>query len=832
SRGANGVILITTKRGDSGKPTINIASSFGVATDGQVRRPYDGDGYANWRTDVFKSINANGATNEAAQPGRFNNPDNLPAGVTLSDWMAYSAASGDPTTVWLDRIGFQDVEKTNYLAGNSIDWYDRINQTGARSDLNLSLSGGGEGVKYYWSIGRTKNEGLTVGEEFQTMRSRLNVDAKVNKFIKVGVSTQFANRDEGSIAADRGQIERSSPWGSEFADDGVTLRYSPQDDSGAGAQGAFLDRTYNSRLRKFNTLNSRMYTNIELPLGFSYEFAYTTRFEWTDRFDHLSQDNPKRGGNAYAQREHAKVQEWQMDNILRWDKTIGDHTINATFLAYAEDFTSFFDHAQNSIFSPSDVLGFNNLALGSAPVLGGTSDTDGNGSVDGSFLGDQKSTGDALMGRINYSYKSKYLLSASMRRDGYSAFGANNKRATFPSIAAGWVISEESFFGTDFLDFFKMRLSWGKNGNRNIGRYGAISQLVGGKNLIVVGSTLKSVATLNNTTMANNDLKWEATQAWNLGFDFSIKQGLIDGSIDYYSMTTNDLLVARTLTNVLAYNSVLSNLGEVQNKGIELVVKTRNMDRENFNWTSNFNFSLNRNKIISLYGDLDENGEELDDIGNRWFIGHDADELWGQKTLGIWQTAEAEQAKLYGVFPGDFKVLDKNDDKKFSNDDNEFLGYAKPRFRWTFVNNFQIKKSWNISFELYSSWGQKRAFDNAKNRNGFIDRVNSFQTPYWTAENPNTEWARLFSSQGAANYSVYRDASFIRLQNITLSYDIPQSFLDRIAVQSLRVYGNIRNVAVWAPDWELYDPESSDIDGVSGNTSSPRYFTLGVNITL
>lgn len=831
SRGSNGVILITTKRGDSGKPTINIASSFGMATDGQVRKPYDGAGYANWRTDVFKSINAHGANNEEAQPGRFNNPDNLPAGVSLNDWLAYDGSSGDPTTVWLNRIGFQDIEKTNFLAGNEIDWYDKINQTGARSDLNVSLSGATDGLKYYWSVGRTKNEGITVGDEFQTIRSRVNLEADINDFITVGVNSQFANRDEGSIAADRGQIERSSPWGSEFNDDG-TLRYSPQDDSGAGAQGAFLDRFYNSRLRKFNTLNSRMFARVKLPLGFSYEFAYTTRFEWHDRFDHLAADNPKRGGNAYAQREHRKIQEWQLDNILRWDKTIGDHTINATFLAYAEDFSSFFDHAHNTGFSPSDALGFYNLSLGTAPVLSGRGDSDGNGSFNGDFIGDQRSTGDALMGRVNYSYKSKYLMSVSMRRDGYSAFGLNNKRATFPSIAGGWVISEEGFFGTDFLDFLKMRVSWGKNGNRNIGRYGALSQLEGGKNLIVSGSSVQGVATLNNTTMANNDLKWEATKAWNLGFDFSIKEGIVDGSIDYYNMSTNDLLVERTLTNVLAYGFVLSNLGEVQNKGLELAVTTRNMNRENLTWTSSFNFSLNRNKIVSLYGDLDENGEELDDIGNRWFIGHDVDELYGQKVLGIWQSDEADQAADYGVFPGDFRILDKNDDKVFTIDDNEFLGFAKPRFRWTFVNNFQIRRNWNVSVELYSSWGQSRAFNNAKNRNGFIDRVNSFQTPYWTAENPSNEWARLFSSQGSSEFDVYRKSSFIRLQNVTVSYNIPQSILEKISVQSLRVYGNIRNVGVWAPHWELYDPEASDIDGVSGNASSPRYFTLGVNITL
>ncbi len=813
ARGSNGVILITTKRGESGKPTISISSSFGIATDGNKQLPYDPDGYAAWRTDVFKSINVG---SEDTQPGKFNNPDNLPAGVSLNDWLAYDGSSGDPTLVWLNRIGFQDIEKENYLAGKSINWYDKINQVGARADMNISLSGASDQLKYYWSVGRTKNEGITVGDEFETIRSRLNVEAKVNEFVSVGVNSQFANRDEGAIAADRAQIVRASPWGSEFDEEG-NLRLSPQDDSGAGARHPFLDRTYNSRLRKFNTLNSRMYSKVALPLGFSYEIAYTTRFEWHDRFEHLSSKHPGRAtGDAW--RDHVKIHEWQLDNILRFDKTFGSHTINATFLAYAEQYESFYDRGRTSIFSPSDDLGFHALSFGSNPMLSGN---------------DEKSNGDALMGRINYSYESRYLLSVALRRDGYSAFGENNRRATFPSIAGGWVLSEENFFNVDFLDFLKLRLSWGENGNRNIGRYAAISRLANGKNLIAdANGGSQVVATLNNTSMANNNLKWERTQAWNFGLDFSVLQGVVDGSLDAYKMVTNDLLVARKLPDVLGFSSVLTNLGEVQNSGVEFSVKTRNMDRNKLIWTTSFNFSLNRNKINSLYGDLDENGKELDDITNRWFIGHATDELYGQKVLGIWQSDEAEQAKEYGVSPGDFKILDKNDDKVFTIEDNEFLGFAKPRFRWTMVNDFQISENLSVSVEMYSAWGQSRAFNDAKNRNGFIDRINSYQTPYWTAENPNNEWARLFSSQGSSSFNVYRKSSFIRLQNITVAYRVPQAILDKISVQSLRVYGNIRNVGVWAPDWELYDPEAIEIDGISGNSTSPRYFTLGVNLTL
>ena len=812
ARGSNGVILITTKRGQQGKPRVTVNASVGLARDSFRELPYDAQGYVDWRVEVFKSINA-GTIEDT--PGRFDNPDNLPPGVTLDQWLAYDGASGDPTVAWLNRIGFQDIEIENYLAGRSIDWYDKIIQTGLRSDLNVNLSGGSESLKYFWSIGRMNNEGIVVGREFGTIRTRLNIEGKINDFITVGINTQFANRDEGSVAANAGEISRSSPWGSEFDDEG-NIRLSPHDDPGV-SQNAFLARTFTDRIEEFNTLNSRMYAKIALPLGFSYEFAFVNRYEWNVFLNHRSSKDPGRiTGEAFRQSE--RIQEWQIDNILRWDKTFGDHAVNVTMLAYAEKFQRFLDRTTNSFFTPNDDLGFHNLSLGTAPELSGN---------------DEKSTGDALMARVNYSYKSKYLLSLTARRDGYSAFGQDNKRANFPSVSGGWVISEEGFFDFEPIDFLKVRASWGENGNREIGRYAALSRLSSGNNLIVDGSgNVQLVGTLNNFEMENRTLRWERTRAWNLGIDFSFMGGKIEGSVDAYHMITNDLLVRRALPNIIGFSSVFSNLGELENNGLEMVVTSRKIDKPNFSWNTTFNFSLNRNRLNSLYGDSDEEGNELDDIANRWFIGHAIDEIWGQKVLGVWQSDQEEEADVYGVRPGDFRILDKNNDGIFTIEDNEFLGFAKPRFRWTMVNSFRLRKNIDFSFEVYSHLGMRRAFNAAKNRSGFIDRTNSFQTPFWTPENPANDWARLFSSEGSANFNVYRNNSFVRLQNVTLSYTFPQTMLDRLSIESLRVYGNIRNVAVWSPDWDLFDPEPSEIDGTAGFTSTPRFFTLGLNVTL
>lgn len=836
ARGANGVIIVTTKRGTSDKPTITINTSVGVAVDGSQERPYSASEFADWRIDVFKSSRGEQARQN---PGIFDNPNNLPNGLSVEDWLAYDGGQGDPQRVWLNRIGFQDVEVRNFLEGNSIDWYERINQTGFRNEFNTSISGRNGGLNYYWSIGRTDNEGITVGEEFEAVRSRLNLDAKVTDWLTVGMNTQFANtnidpdvtnpdgsaRDQ-SIRADRLQIERSSPWGSEFDADG-NMRLSPQDDSGAGATNAFLRRMFSDRITQNNSFNSRVYAKVKLPLGFSYELGYVNRLEFQEYYDISFAASPANQVGA-AERENRKIYEWQLDNILRWNKTIDKHIFDFTFLVYAEKFNSFRTNARANTFAPSDALGFSSLERGTVQTVESE---------------DVTSTGDAYMTRIGYSFDSKYLFSAVLRRDGFSAFGANNKRAYFPSVSAGWVISEENFFNSETINFLKFRASYGENGNRNIGRFASLSRLEAGNFLNTDGNgQVIQVSTFNNSSLENNDLRWERTRAFNAGLDFSLMDGKIEGAFEYYNSLTDDLLVERVLPSVTGFESVFTNLGEVQNSGFEFQVATQNYNKNNFQWNTNFNFSLNRNKINTLYGDLDENGNELDDLTEQLFIGEATDVIWGREAVGIWQVGQEAEAAEFGQEPGDFIVRDVNDDGVLDVEDNVFQGHRTPRFRWGLSNSFTFLKNIDFSFEMYSNWGQKRLFNEARNKNGFIDRTNSIKTPYWTPENPTNDYSRLFSADGPSTFNVYRDASFIRLSNVTLAYRFPTDWLEKIAVRNARLYINARNLAVWTKDWDFYDPEPVSIEGrtrnddgnFTNNISQPtvRFFTVGLDITL
>ena len=825
AKSASGVVLITTKKGKEGKSVVNFDASFGLATMATNENVYGPQEFIRWREDVQNSRDV------SAKPYEYSNPNNLPADYPLATWL--DGATGDPTDIWLQRLGFNPIEITNYKAGKTVDWYDMVFQNGKRQDYNVSLSGKKEDVSYYMSLGYQDNEGVIVGDRFQTFRSRINLEGKVNKFLTVGLNTQFSDRDESHVSfdddpsptyADWGRIINNSPWGSEYEDDG-SLRKSPVDEPGGGSRHPFLSMAYTDRLRKYNTLISSLYGKVTLPLGITYQMNFSPRLEWFKYFNHQSAEHPDwatQGG--LAQRETNQTYNWQLDNLIKWNKKLnGIHEIDVTLLANAEKFQSWNTEMSNQGFDPHDKLGYHRMQAGINPILS---------------TNDQYSTGDALMARLFYSFKQRYLLTVSTRRDGYSAFGQSNPRATFPAVALGWNFTEENFLKSvpelSWLNYGKLRLSWGRNGNRDIGRYDALSDLATGKyTLVKPDGSIVQVSQLYVNRMQNANLKWESTESINAGLDFGLFNNVIDGSIEAYRMSTTNLLVKRSLPDVTGFLEVLDNLGEVQNKGMELNLNSRNLDRENFSWKTSLNFSLNRNKIVHLYGDMedvkDANGavigqKERDDIKNEWFIGHAIDEEWGLKTLGVWQPEEADEATKYGLKPGDFKVKDVNGDYKYTNEDKEFLGFTSPRFRWTMRNEFKVFKNIDFSFMAYSYWGHINTFNQAKNNTGFLDRSSSYVVPYWTPENRRNDYARLYSSNGSANYNVYKEKSLIRLDNISLSYTMPKQLIQHANIQNLKLYFTTRNVAHYAPEWNFWDPENSG--------PTPRTYTLGLNMTL
>jgi TonB-dependent starch-binding outer membrane protein SusC len=812
SRSASGVIIITTKRGQTSSPMINIVSKIGVTGVTKHMYPRSPEQHLTMRGDYLAQINPN-------KPSHYySDPNKLPEGLSIEEWKNFDVTpSDDVIQMWLNRIALQPLEADNYRSGKIINWYDDAYRNGIRQDYDLSLSGSTPSLRYYFSIGYVNNEGVVLGDDYQNIRSRINIDADLTDFLNVGVNVQFADMDQSSQAISLGSLMAASPYGNKYEEDGKTLKFYPHDDP--FNTNPFVYYQNSDKMNVIQNLFATLYSEIKLPFGFSYRISFLNRYNWTKDyyFDPITTPNGfNKQGDGY--RNDNSSYEWQVDNILNWQKTFANiHKFYATFLINAEKFQSWRSFQENSQFAPSDALSFHALQAGINPSLNNN---------------DTYSTANALMARINYSLLDKYLFTLTWRRDGYSAFGQKNPYAEFPSAAFGWRISEESFFNIDWIDNLKFRLSWGVNGNRAIGMYEALARL--GTEKYIYGTTLATG--VYSTSMANSDLRWEQTKALNFGVDFGIFRNVIHGSVDYYDMTTNDLLLDRSLPSIIGYTSVASNLGELGNKGFELTLNTTNINKADFRWNSNLVFSFNRNKIKHLYGDmndvLDDEGnvigqKEADDLGNQWFIGEAIDRIWDYKILGIWQLEEAEQAAIYGRQPGDVKLLDVNDDGVLSPmDDKIFQGYRRPRFRIGLRNDLIVFKNFEISAFLRADLGFYQA-NNLPLNDGHpshYDRFNNMYSPYWTKEKPTNDYGRLGSNNSSPNVTRWENSSFLRLQDLSVAYNVPKAKLSKYKIQNLKIFLNLRNSLTFT-GWSHYDPES-------GTEMMPKISSIGISASL
>lgn len=809
SRAANGVILITTKKGKLGKPTINVSTSVGISTrSNKTLNLMDPEQFIDWRIAGYEA-------NERHQidrgSGYYNSPDNLPEGVTLDQWKAYDGSSQatDNAALWLNRIGFSTTEINNYESGKTVDWEKYLFQTGLTQDHNISLSGSTNALTYYWSLGYVDNQGFWYNEDFNNIRTRLNLEAKVNDWLKVGTNTQFAVRDESALPASFNWYV--TPYSSFYMDDGKTIMYAPSGNIST-SRHPWLDLTYRDRFLRYNTMNSKIYATITLPFGISFTSEYIPRFTWKREYNWYSAKwDDYAAENGEAKRENTNVFEWQTNNMLKWNKKFGDHSFDFTFVQNAEKYQYWYDDMDRNYFQPNDYLGYHAMQSATADLTI-TSD-------------DEVSTGAAYLARLNYIYKDKYLITGSFRRDGYSAFGQKHPWANFGSLAFAWTLSQEKFFNIKWVDLLKLRLSYGTNGNRGVGIYDALSNLATGKFVLVENGSETIVSQLYSSRMANENLKWERTGAYNAGADFSVLNGKLRGNVDAYFMKTTNLLMERQLPNVTGYSSVYSNMGQVNNHGIEISLSSTNIRTNDFLWTSSFTLSHNKNKIVHLFGDFttDENGnkKEVDDITNGWFIGHSVDEIWNYKVLGIWQTEEKDEAAKYSREPGDFKLWDKNGDGYYTNDDKVFQGHSQPVYRLSLRNDFRYK-NWDLSIKMYSNLGQKISDGYRKNSTVFYDRGTSFDVPYWTPDHPNNTWARI--SSYASGFSVYDDNSFVRIDNVALTYNLPKALLHKVNFADCSVSFVAQNPYVYCPNWLWMDPESQ--------WYAPSYYSLKLNFTL
>jgi TonB-linked SusC/RagA family outer membrane protein len=866
AKSANGVIIITTKKGKQGKPTINLTSNIGATTMGANRPVFSPQGYMQYRQDWYTeaSYGTDGTGVYApyqtgvskGKGGYYEKPtqDVLDKyGITIDQWRAYSTnqtgASDDQ--IWAQRLLLTGTTLTNYLAGKSFDWYDHTFRTGFNQDHNISVSGANDKMNYYLSAGYLSNQGVQAGDNYKAVRSNLKVDGKVTPWLEISANVNFQNRtDNGDIndykeKVDWGQqIINNSPFAA-YRDDNGNLEIHPMGDDQAANKGYNYD--YNMQYKTFDkgytVLNSIFSAKVKLPWNITYSFNISPRYQWFHNRYFESTENPDwLAINHGVDRETSQDFDWSMNNTLNWQQTFaGKHTLNITLVQEAEEKKYWEDIIQARNILPTDALGYHETSTGD-PLYSSFNSND------------THETADGLLARVFYSYDNRYMLTASVRRDGYSAFGTSNPRATFFSTAFAWTFTNENFFKWKPLNSGKLRLSFGQNGNRSLADpYIALANLangVGTQGYVDASGNYIQYYYLRIDRMANPHLQWEKTSAYNAGVDLGFLNNRITGTLDYYFMPTTNMIMKQALPSFTGFTSITTNLGEVQNRGFEIGITSQNIQTRKFNWSTTFGYSQYSNTVKHLYGTyvdvLDANGnvvssKESDDITNGWFIGKPISAIWDYKVTGIWQVNEATEAAKYGQRPGDPKVKNgyTGDDIKnsngsitpvYNNKDKEFLGQKSAPIMWSMRNNFSYG-NFNFSFNMYSYWGHKSVGTSYLNQDngtsGVTYNSNTYQKKYWTLNNPDSWFARLDAKGPAGITSPNRvyDKSFIRLDNVTFGYTMPGKLISSRGIENLRFYVTARNVAVWKKDkhWTSWDIETEKF--------APRIYTFGVNVT-
>ena len=796
SRGANGVVLITTKRGRQGKTNISYNGYFGpVNAYGKVDM-MNGEEFAEYKRESRRTTGQ------------------------------YPSDGIDPN---LDAILFEQVELENIANDYAwTDYQELILQSGHQQSHQLSIDGGGEKTTFNVSFNYFNEKGITKTQDFNRYTLRVNLDHKISDRLKVGTSTLLTHSVQNWGPNPWGEALSNNPLGKPFNDDG-TLRFRPTTDGlrvnplADVVEGAFVDER--RRYRIFSSLyaNYKITDDINFQVNFGPDVQIRRRGLFQGRFT-----GARAEGAPLSRVEDRTIFNYTLENILQWNKTIGDHSINLTGLFSIQEernennFTEVLDQ-------PFESAQFHNL--GSAPLVNEV----GSELREWSLL--------SWMGRVQYGLFDKYLFTATVRADGSSRLAENNKWGVFPSAAFAWRMIDEGFMDNQsiFQDL-KLRLSYGQVGNTG----GLLPNITQGRlrqSIYAFGN--EAAFGFRPDLIPNENLKWESTATFNAGLDFSILNGRISGAAEFYIADTDDLIMNRQLPNTSGFDFIQENVGSTRNTGWELQVSTVNMDKPGgFRWTTDVVFNRNREEIVELFG-----GKE-DDIGNQWFIGEPMTAYYDYEKIGIWQLDEADEANSFSQQPGEIKVRDQDNNGRIDGDDRIILGNDQPDWVGSVTNRFEYK-GFDLSIFVFARWGQMVRSRFHDSNNSLFGRYNNLDVDYWTPTNPTNANPRPNEDQERPVWGStlsYKDGSFFKIRSISMGYNLPQILMDRLPLSSVRIYATAQQPLILVRDSALrnLDPEitrtpedrqdrgdfgSERQAELTANVPGLRVFVFGLNIT-
>lgn len=787
AKASNGVILITTKRGKTGKLSVNYNGYYGTQTVKRNFDVYDGVGFAQLKREADRAVNKN---------------------IYRDDALVFSAA-----------------ELQAIAEGRSIDWTDEILKSAPIQNHDINFSAGTEKTMIYVGGNYQNMDGIVPTTNLKKGTLRINLDQILTKWLKVGVNASFqaSKANDPDVAGVLRQVITASPLGNIYNEDG-TYNVRP-----SGNQESFnplldLNETENIKKNRNDILN--IFVDITPVKGLTNRINASRR-SWNYKETYYAS---KKSSNGYANgygngniafKENA---EWLVENILSYNLSVQKHNINLTAVGSIsqQDYSDFYNSTSKV---PNDILGIYGLesALINIPTIGGNQRRLVSG-----------------VGRIQYDYNSRYYATISARMDGSSVFGAENKWGYFPAVALGWNVYKENFLANFRpLSNLKLRASYGSVGNEAIAPYGSLS-LADQLDYLYGADKISGYAP--GSSLSNPKLRWETSTTLNTAVDFGFFDNRLSGTVEYYKTSTTDLLVNRQLNASIGYSTMKDNIGEVQNRGIEIQLDAVPIRTKDLNIQTGIIFSKNTNEIISLYGDLDGDGNQDSDVANNWFIGQPIDVYKMPKYLGVWQAEEVYPGSTFNAtsgkweingvqapvaidpatnlplvdpftkkapIPGSCKIEDKNNDGKIDSEDN-YLTSKYPDWMASF-NVTATFKGFDFSMDISTVQGITRnnvylydytyGGDLRGNRNGI-------KVDYWTPENPASMYPQPnagTSPPGMPNLGL-QDASYWRLQNVSLGYSFPSSVLSKIKLTKLRIYCTGQNL-VTVTDYQSYSPE-------------------------
>ncbi len=781
ARGANGVVIVTTKKGLSGKPRVSYDSYVGVKVPAHLPKLMNTEQF-------YKSIYT----------------DRILEGATGATFTA--------------------AETANIKNGQTTDWVDLITNPALQMSHNLSVSGGTDKTTYRFSAGYLNENGNVLYTGFKRYNLNAGLDSKLGERFRVGFTSYltYSNQDVGSQESLRNAY-RARPTGtvyyadlanpSENGDlniDGYAF-WMGINDKQVGNPLTDIDPNTSKFQTTVMTALGNAYAEVSLVKGLTFRTSLSASYSATKIGDFRGQWSKSQiGAKPRAQYDNRTVGNYTIDNILNYNLELGKHRLTVTGLQSA-----FYQRNETYTIAVRDLPYDSDwYALNTAATIAGI----GSSLIERSLL--------SYMGRINYSFNDKYLLTLTGRSDGASQLSEGNKWAFFPSVALGWRIGDEPFIrNLNVFSALKLRLSYGQVGNSTVNPYSTQAGLVN-TGYDFDGTAAYGFAPAN---LANKDLRWERSKEFNVGVDFGFFKNRISASLEVYNRKTVDLILNQKIPTATGFSQVIANVGEIENKGVELTLNTANIAKANFSWNSTFAFTRNRNKLLSLYG----NGQTVDK-GNRLFVGYPIRSNFDYKFDGIWQTADKELATKYKQVPGSVRVVDANNDGVISStdaiDDRMVLGTQLPNWILGITNRFKYK---DLDFSFFTYYRNGVQYNNSTLSGTFGDvagtRYNRLASlDYWRSDNPSNTYFGVVAAnpyRGAINY---QDASFLRISDITLGYTMPKGMTDRLKIASARVYTQVLNPFVFSK-FTGFDPEFNS--AIFQDDVPSAVYSLGVNVS-